>query len=187
MRSPILSFFYLVLRATFDLTPDAIYESLKVTEILPKEGLELNLDYRDCPFTLVTTLVLSPTETDISSKKRGFKRGAVRTSGSGCFKMVLTLLTEIIAVHVRFSIVQVRNPGFERALSRSSLILTLDGFHIDLHKLMKIFIGILVRSGGRSGKRSGKRSGSASIAWAGGSYIAWGWSSFWLAGSCGAY
>ena len=73
----------------------------------------------------MTTLILSPSKTDTPTKKRGGERGLVGASGQGSVKMILTLLTKMVAIHVRFSKVQVRKPGLKRTLSGLRLTLTL--------------------------------------------------------------
>ena len=53
-------------------------------------------------------LVLLPTEVDVVPKKRCCKGDAVGTHGPGGGKVILTLLTEVIAFHVGLTTIDVR-------------------------------------------------------------------------------
>ena len=53
-------------------------------------------------------LVLLPTEVDAVPKEGCCKRNAVGTFGSGGGKVILTLLTEVIAFHVGLTTINVR-------------------------------------------------------------------------------
>lgn len=106
----------------------------------------------------MTALILSPSEADPVIKERGGKRGLIRARGPGGVKMILTLLTKMVAVHVRLPGVQLREPGLERLFLRLRLGRSRGlnlGLQIGLHKLFEQLVG-----GGRS--RSETRSGSVS-------------------------
>lgn len=60
-------------------------------EINPREGGSSILD---------STLVLVPTGTDPSTKKRGCKESTVRSSSFGGVEMILALLAKMVALHV---------------------------------------------------------------------------------------
>ena len=75
---------------------------------MTKEGLELLPDDGDCAFSLLLPLVLLPTEVDAVPKERCCKGNAVGTLGPGGGKVILTLLTEVIAFHVELTTIDVR-------------------------------------------------------------------------------
>ena len=58
-----------------------------------------------------------PAKADPITKEGGRKRGAVRASGAGGGKMILTLLTEVVALYVRLTIVEVREPSLQLSFS----------------------------------------------------------------------
>ena len=63
----ISDFFQLILGVPPKLTPDAVNEGLRASEIFSKEGLELWP--RDQSDALVVTLMLSPSEADRTTEK----------------------------------------------------------------------------------------------------------------------
>ena len=75
---------------------------------MTKEGFKLLLGNGDCAFSLMLLLVLLPTEVDAVAKERCCKGNAVGTLGPGGGKVILTLLTEVIAFHVGFTTIDVR-------------------------------------------------------------------------------
>ena len=67
---------------------------------MTKKGLELLPGDRDYVFSLMLPLILLPTEVNAIPKKGCCKGNAVGAFGSGDGKVILTLLTEVIAFHV---------------------------------------------------------------------------------------
>ncbi len=57
-------------------------------------------------------MLLSPIENAVLQETRS-KRYALVPLGSGCFEMILALLTEVVTLHMRVTIVQVGIPKFE--------------------------------------------------------------------------
>ena len=55
--------------------------------------------------------MLVPAEADPIAEEKACKRGAVEASSSGGGKMIFILLTEVVALHVRLTIVEVRELG----------------------------------------------------------------------------
>ena len=66
----------------------------------------------------MSPLVLLPAETDPVLEKRYGKRNPIRLYSSSNSKIVFTLLTEVIAVHVRLSAIYVRRTSFQLLLRR---------------------------------------------------------------------
>ena len=62
--------------------------------------------------------MLVPAKADPATKERSGKGCLIRPNGTGGDKMILTLLAEVVVFHVRFTIVEVRELGFERTFSR---------------------------------------------------------------------
>ena len=75
---------------------------------MTKEGLELLSSDGDCAFSLMLPLVLLPTEVDTVPKERYCKRNAVGVFDFGGGKVILTLLTEVIAFHVGLTTIDIR-------------------------------------------------------------------------------
>ena len=59
----------------------------------------------------MSTLVLLPAEADLVPEKGRGKGNSGRFRSFGDSKLVLTLLTEVVAVHVGLSVVYVRGAG----------------------------------------------------------------------------
>lgn len=84
----------LVLGVPFDLAPDAIHEDPRVSEILLGESLEIKP--RQGSYSILdSTLVLVPTETDLSPEERGREGGTVGSPGTYGVEMIFALLTEV--------------------------------------------------------------------------------------------
>ena len=75
---------------------------------MTKEGLELLPGDGGCAFSLMVPLVLLPTEIDAVPKERCCKRNIVGTYDPNGGKVILTLLTEVIAFHVGLTTIDVR-------------------------------------------------------------------------------
>ena len=56
-------------------------------------------------------------EADGTTEKGGGKKGMIYSCGARGFKIILTLLTKMVAIYVRFSGVGFWGPSFEWALS----------------------------------------------------------------------
>ena len=70
----------------------------------------------------------------------------IRASGTGGGKMILTLLAEVVALHVRFSMIEVRESGFERTLLRAwfrATCLSLEEqIHAESCDFLEVFLGV---------------------------------------------
>ena len=51
----------------------------------------------------MAALVLSSSEADGTTEKSGGEGGIIHPCGAGGFEIILTLLTKIVAIHMRFS------------------------------------------------------------------------------------
>ena len=80
MGCPVSGFFQLVLGVPPKLTPDAVNEGLRASEVLLEKDFEL------CPRNrsgaLVAALVLSPSEADGTTEEGGGKRGTIHLCGA---------------------------------------------------------------------------------------------------------
>ena len=100
VRGQALHLFLLKLRVTFDSAPGCVDGNSRVTKILLKKSLEINPgqgSYLNLIFLLV------PAKTNMPTKKKGGKRGAVLLSDAGSIEIVLTLLTKVVAFYMTFS------------------------------------------------------------------------------------
>lgn len=143
MRRPILKFLLLVLGVFFDSARDIIHVKPRFSKNLLKQSFELR-----------------PRQRNFSAKEQSYKQGTVGTSGTGGIEMVFALLTEVVALQVVLSIIEVWKPSFEgtflRALLPASGLNRKELVHPKLRDLLKVFRGI------RGGRGSGRRSGSLS-------------------------
>lgn len=71
MRNLILNLFLLILRISFDLSPDANYKGGRFFKALSKKNLEFVLSRRDSTIAFNLSLVLLPAEFDFISEEQG--------------------------------------------------------------------------------------------------------------------
>ena len=95
------SFFQLVLGISSKLASHAIDKGLGVFEVLSEEVLELRP--RDYSGAFVAALVLGPSEANGATEKCGGEKGTIHPYSALGFEIILTLLTKLVAIHVRFS------------------------------------------------------------------------------------
>ena len=100
---PVEDFLLLVLGVPLELSPVDVHKGLRVTQASSKECLELVSRDRDRGFGVMSPLVLLPAEANLIPQEKPGKRNPGRSYGSSGSKIVLILLTEVIAVHVRLS------------------------------------------------------------------------------------
>ena len=163
VRSPILNFFWLVLRVFFDSALDTINKGSRVSEILFQKGFKLELGNRIYSLSLVPKFMLMPADVDWPAEDRGCKRDTVGVGSTGGLKMVLTVLAKLVAINVGFSIVQVGKTGFERTFLRPLVgSATSLRIHKDFHELLKVRIGVLGRHEHRSRRGRGSTRGGGS-------------------------
>ena len=156
MGSPVVYFLEMILRLPFELFLDAINEGLGFSQVFLQEGLELCPGNRDYLLTLLPTLVLRPAHTNIPAEEKNCKESPVGSSGLSVLKMVFALLTEMIAVYMRLTIIHLRYFSLERSLAlRWRLFKSLIRLYVGLYEFFEQFI-----SGGQSGSWSGNESGN---------------------------
>ena len=100
MRGPVLYFFLLVLRVSFDFISDVINERGEFSEILSKKCFEFVLSKGSNPVPLNLSLVLLPAEIDPILEEKSCKKHALVARGTGRVKIVFTLLTEVVILHM---------------------------------------------------------------------------------------
>lgn len=64
----------------------------------------------------MSSLILSPSEVNAPAEKRDGKRGYIEAGGPSRVEMILTLLAKVIAIHMKFSEIEIWEPSFERPL-----------------------------------------------------------------------
>ena len=100
-------FLLLVLGVSLELSPIGAYKGLGVTQAMTEECLEFVSCDRNGGFGVMSLLVLLPAETDPVPQEEHGKGNPGRSHSSSGSKIVLTLLTEVVAVHVGLSAVYV--------------------------------------------------------------------------------
>ena len=100
MKGLILYFFVLVLEISLNLNPDISHKQGRSSKTLLEEGFEFvsSKRYGIVAFNLRFVLLLA--EVNPISKKQSCKKDAFVTCGSGRVEIILTLLIEIIALHI---------------------------------------------------------------------------------------
>ena len=171
MGCPVLGFFQLVLGVYLKLTPDTVNKSLRASEVFLEESLELWPCDRSGAF--VAVLVLSSSEADGITEEGGGKKGTIHPCGAWGFKIIFTLLTKMIAIHMRFSRVGFRGSSFKWALPWLQLVPSLNHPHKHFHEFGKEVLGGRENKGwsrglqrGRSLNKSLIASGVGSFCWA---------------------
>ena len=100
MKSPVFYFFLLILRVSFNFTPDVVNERGGFSKTLLEECLEFVPSEGSNPVPLNLSLVLLPAEVDPISKEQGREGDALVACGTGRVEMVFTLPTEVVTLHV---------------------------------------------------------------------------------------
>lgn len=109
----ILNFFFLVLRLSLDFIPDTIYKGSRFSQVFPKEDFKLLATWVHGVVVINFILILLPAEENLVFEERCYKRYSLMALGFCFVKIVLALLTKVIALHVRIFIAYVRNFCFE--------------------------------------------------------------------------
>ena len=113
MGYPVDDFLLLVLGVPLELFPVGVHKGLGVTLATAEECLEFVPCDRDRGFGVMSLLVLLSVEADPVSQEGRRKRNPERSHGSSSSKIVLTLLTKVVAVHVRLSALYVWRTGLQ--------------------------------------------------------------------------
>ena len=147
---PVEDFVLLVLGVPLELSLGGIHKGSWVTQASSEEYRELVPRDRDRGFGDMFLLVLLPMEADPVRKKDAAKKIRIRSHSSSGSKIVLTLLTEVVAVYVGLSAIYVWGTGLQLLLGclRNNRSWSENGS------------GSENRSGSENGNRSGNGSGS---------------------------
>ena len=100
-----------MLGVPLDLSLVCVHKGLKVTRALTEECLELVPRDRDRSVCVMSPLVLLLAEANPVLEERRGKKDPGRPHSSSGSEIVLTILTEVVAVHVGLSAVYVRGAG----------------------------------------------------------------------------
>lgn len=113
MCNPVENFFQLVLEISLNLSPVAIHKGLGVSLAFEEECLKLVLSNQDRAVYNFFLLILLLAEADLVMKKRRSKKKQVKTLSSSGDKVIFTLLTEVVAFHIGFTVVHARETDFQ--------------------------------------------------------------------------
>lgn len=95
----------------FNLSSNANHEGHRFSKTLVKKSFEFISSRRDSTITLNLRLVLILIKVDPISKEQNYKKNILETRGTGHIEMVLILLTEVVALYMGATIVQVEVPS----------------------------------------------------------------------------
>ena len=116
LSPPILHWFFLLLRIALYLALDTIHKRFRVSEICSKEVFELKPGHWFS--SIVLSFILEPLSKGFFAQKWGYKRNLVQPFCSSNIKVIFALLGKPIAIYVQVSIIEIREPSFERPLTR---------------------------------------------------------------------
>ena len=105
MEDPILYFLLLVLRVSLNLGPDVGHKRGGFSKTLLEKGLGFISSEGGDPVALKLGLVLLPVKVDSVLKEQSREENMFEPRSIGRVKMVLTLSTEVITLHVGTTIV----------------------------------------------------------------------------------
>ena len=71
-------------------------------KIILKKGFKLIIIYKTYFFTLIVIFIINLAETNIFAKKQDYKQGLNRTVNPSIIKIILILLTKIVAIYIKF-------------------------------------------------------------------------------------
>ena len=103
----------LVLGVPLELSSVGVHKGLGVTQAPAEERLELVSRDQDRIVCVMSPLILLPAKADLIPEERRDKGNPGRPRSSSDSKIVLALLTEVVVVHVGFSIVYAREMGLQ--------------------------------------------------------------------------
>lgn len=103
----------MLLKIPLDHSLDVGHKSDEFSETLLKKGLEFVLNKWDGTGTFNLDLWLLPAEVDTIPEKKSCKGDELRAGSIGHVKMILILLTKVVALYVIANVVQVKVLGFE--------------------------------------------------------------------------
>lgn len=118
MKSLILNFFLLVLRIPLDFSLNADQKGSKFSKTFLDKSLGFVSSKEDGIITFNMDFVLLSAEVDPILKEKSNKKDALRVCGAGYIEMVFALSTEVIALHIGATIIQVEISGFKNPISR---------------------------------------------------------------------
>ena len=125
VKDPILYFLLLVLEIPLDLSPDASHKQDEFSEILLEKGLEFVLSRGDNIVAFNQSFVLLLAELNPILEEQGRKRDTFVARSSNRVEIILTLSTEIIALHMQALIVKVRVPDLKSSILGSGVCLAI--------------------------------------------------------------
>ena len=110
---PVEDFLLLVLEVPLELSPVGVYKGLGVTQATAEECLEFVPCDRDRDFGVMSPLVLLSAEANPVLQEGCGKGNPGRSCSFSDSKIVFTLLTEVVAVHMGLFAVYVRGTGLQ--------------------------------------------------------------------------
>lgn len=107
MQNLILNLLLLVLEISFDFNPDASHKDNRFSKTLLEKNNKFVSVRKNGIIIFNLNLMLLSTEADLILEKQGHKKDALTAYSSGPVKIVLALLTKVIAFHIGATIVQI--------------------------------------------------------------------------------
>lgn len=105
MESLILNFLLLVLRISLDFNPNTSYKGAGFFEFLLEKDLEFVLNKRNNIIVFNLDLILLPTKSHPILEKRVCKKKILGACDIGYVEMIFVLLTKVVILHMRATIV----------------------------------------------------------------------------------
>ena len=100
MRAPILYFLLLILEISLNLGPDVSYKQGRFSKTLSKKGLKFVLSKKDGSIAPNLGLILLPAEIDPISEKQSYEENTLGSHDTGRIKMIFTLSTKVVVLHI---------------------------------------------------------------------------------------
>lgn len=122
---PVLYFLLLILQISLDFSQNAGYKQRGFSNTLLEKSFEFVPNREDSIVAFHLSFVLLLVEVDSITGEQSRKRDAFGARGTGRIKMVFTVLTEVVTLHVQVPIVEIRVFGLERAIARCKVCLQL--------------------------------------------------------------
>lgn len=113
MRNLILYFFLLVLKISLNFCPDIGYKRGRFSKTLIEKNLEFFPHKGGGLVALYLSFVLLSAKVDPIVEVWDYKKYILKACDIGRVKIVIALLTEIVTLHMRATIIQVEVPALE--------------------------------------------------------------------------
>lgn len=120
-----MNLFLLIFRISLDFSLDTGHKNADFSKILSKKGFKFVLNREDNIIIFNLGLMLLLAKLDLILKEQGYKKDVLRICNTGHIKISFVLLTEVIALYIGVTIVQVEVSSLDGLISEYKICFTI--------------------------------------------------------------